>query len=434
MWITDHPFVHMEALRLKLHVLHAKTRSKSLNLQRLFGYPRCPQALSTPLSISINESQIMDLTVAKKDLLRFVARVQGVVERKSTMPVLSNVLLNATATAEGGSLRLSATDMYLAIQGNLNAEVKQPGTVAVSARDLLERIKMMPEGPIQISTTDGANTVLRAAGSARRFTLRGLPGEDFPPLPTPAAGAPSLALEVSTLSQLMGTTYYAVSTDETRADLNSALFEWDGELVRMVATDGHRLAKIELRVPGRTATATMLIPLKAINELRRLCEELSQEKDASLQITQSGSNAFFQAGSTTFSVRLVDAHFPPYAQVIPKESNKKMRASRVALAEALRAVSIAASERTGGVKLSVTTNEVRITSESAETGDGFDQVSVEYSGEPMQIGFNARYFLDVLNVLDEEEVDILLSGELDPSVIKPASDRNFIAVVMPMRI
>jgi DNA polymerase-3 subunit beta len=370
-----------------------------------------------------------------------VTRVQGVVERKSTMPVLSNVLLNATASAtgtpEGGSLRLSATDMYLAIQGNLNAEVKQAGTVAVSARDLLERVKMMPEGPIQIVTTDGSNTMLRAAGSARRFTLRGLPGEDFPPLPVPAPGAPSLALEVNTLQQLMGTTYYAVSTDETRADLNSALFEWDGECVRMVATDGHRLAKTELRVPGRTATATMLLPLKAISELRRLCDELATDKDAkdaTIQITQSGSNAFFQAGATTFSVRLVDAHFPPYAQVIPQLSNKRMRASRVALADALRAVSIAASERTGGVRLSVSTNEVRITSESAETGDGFDQLPVEYTGEPMQIGFNARYFLDVLNVLDEDEVDILLSGELDPSVIKPASDRNFIAVVMPMRI
>ena len=379
----------------------------------------------------------MELSVAKKELLRLLTRMQGVAERKSTMPVLSNVLLSVDGPS---ALRLAATDLYLSVVGRVNADVKKGGSVAVPAKDLLERVKMMPEGPIQISTQDNATTTLKASGSARRYSLRGMPGEDFPPLPTPAEGSPTLALDVAVLSELIAKTYFSVSTDETRAHLNSALFEWDGDVVRMVSTDGHRLSKMEVQVPGRQAAATMLIPLKAIQELRRLCDELaaegSKDKDSKPQIsiTQSGSSAFFQAGGTTFSVKLVEAQFPPYAQVIPQSSEKKVRLPRATFADALRAVSIAASERTGGVKLSLQTGTLRISSESPDSGEGSDEVPVDYSGPGMTIGFNAKYFLDVLASLDEEEVILGLGGELDPAVVRPASDRAFLAVVMPMRI
>src|SRR5262249_30236935 len=153
-----------------------------------------------------------------------------------------------------------------------------------------------------------------------------------------------------------------------------------------------------------------------------------------IQITQSGPSAFFQSTGTTFSVKLVDAQFPPYAQVIPQNSEKKLKAPRQALAEAMRAVSIAASERTGGVKLSLQKGTVRITTESPESGDGFDEVPVEYAGAPITIGFNAKYFLDVLAALDDEEVMLGFSGELDPAVLRPSSEKQFLAVVMPMRI
>ncbi|CAN5714661.1 DNA polymerase III subunit beta [soil metagenome] len=377
----------------------------------------------------------MELAVAKKELLKLLTRMQGVAERKSTMPVLSNVLL----TVDGpNALRLAATDLYLSVVGRVNAEVKKGGTVAVPAKDLLERVKMMPEGQIQIVTQDNATTVLKAAGSARRFTLRGMPGEDFPPLPTPAENAPTLSLDVDVVAQLIAKTYFSVSSDETRAHLHSALFEWDGDIVRMVSTDGHRLSKMEVKVPGRQASATMLIPLKAILELRRLCEELSAEsKDKEkpqISITQSGSNAFFQAGGTTFSVKLVEAQFPPYAQVIPAASEKKVIAARAPFADALRAVSIAASERTGGVKLSIGGGTMRISSESPDSGEGSDEVPCDYTGATITIGFNAKYFLDVLAALEEEEIVLGLGGELDPAVLRPNSERQFLAVVMPMRI
>jgi len=382
----------------------------------------------------------MELTVAKKDLLKLVTRMQGVAERKSTMPVLSNVLL---AVDGPNALRLAATDLYLAISGRVNAEISKGGSVAVPAKDLLERVKMMPDGPIHIATQENATTTLKASGSARRYTLRGMPGDDFPPLPVPAEGAPTLALEVDVLQELIAKTYFSVSGDETRAHLNSALFEWDGDVVRMVTTDGHRLSKMEVQVSGRQASATMLIPLKAIHELRRLCDEMLAEqgkeaKDApkaQVQITQSGSSAFFVGGGTTFSVKLVDAQFPPYSQVIPQNSEKKVRVPRAPFADALRAVSIAASERTGGVKLGIGAGTMRITSESPESGDGFDEVPVEYGGAAITIGFNAKYFLDVLGALgDEDDVVLGLSGELDPAVLRPGGERNFLAVVMPMRI
>jgi DNA polymerase-3 subunit beta len=377
----------------------------------------------------------MELTVAKKDLLKLVGRMQGVAERKSTMPVLSNVLLSVDGPS---ALRVGATDLYLALVGRVTADVSKGGSVAIPAKDFLERIRMMPEGPIHIASQDNASTTMKAAGSARRFTLRGMPGDDFPPLPAPAEGAPSLALEVDVLQQLIANTHFSISTDETRAHLNSALFEWDGDVVRMVTTDGHRLSKMEVKISGRQASATMLIPLKAIQELRRICEDIlgegTKETKPQLQIAQSGSSAFFQGGGMSFAVRLVDAQFPPYSQVIPQQSEKIVRLPRAPFAEALRAVSVAASERTGGVKLTLTRGTMRITTESPESGEGFDEVPVEYAGANMTIGFNAKYFLDVLASLDEDEIQLGLGGELDPAVVKPIGARQFLAVVMPMRI
>ena len=388
----------------------------------------------------------MELTVAKKDLLKIVARMQGVAERKSTMPVLANVLLAADGN---NALRLAATDLYLALMGRIPAEIAKGGSVAVSAKDLFERVKNMPDGPIVIASQENATTTIKASGTARRYTLRGMPGDDFPPLPQPAEGSPTLALDVEVLAELIAKTHFSISTDETRAHLNSALFEWDGDVVRMVTTDGHRLSKIDVKVSGRQASETMLIPLKAIQELRKLCDEMLAEGASSgtdgeknkpeLLITRSGASAFIQGAGTTFSVKLVDAQFPPYAQVIPQAGEKVVRAPRSALADALKAVSVAASERTGGVKLSLSKGSMRITSESPESGDGFDEIPVEFAGPNMSIGFNAKYFLDVLAAINDDEVAIGLSGELDPAVLRPAgattsSDRQFLSVVMPMRI
>jgi DNA polymerase-3 subunit beta len=379
----------------------------------------------------------MDLVAPKKNLLRLLQRCQGVADKKSTMPVLANVLLSS----DGNLLQVAATDLFLSVNGSLEAEIKRSGSVAVPARDLFERVKAMPDGPIHIVVGNGAQTTIQAVGSARRYTLHGLPGADFPALPAPGVDAPTLELTVDTLAKLIHRTHFSISTDETRAHLNSALFECGDGVVRMVTTDGHRLSKMEIVVDGLKATTTMLIPLKAIGELRKLLDEVTDSRDTTVvTITQTGPNAFFRLCGVQFSVKLIDAQFPPYEAVIPAVTDRAVRAPRLQFSEALRAVSLAASDRTGGVKLALNDGALRITSESPESGNGFDEVMVDYKGPEIAVGFNARYLLDVLGSMDDDEVTLGLSGELDPAVLGPAAGigetarGSYVAVVMPMRI
>jgi len=325
------------------------------------------------------------------------------------------------------------------VSGKIPAKVESGGAIAIGARDLFERVKMMPEGQISIVTSGGAATTIRAVGASRRFTLHGIPGEEFPSLPQPDESVAPLTIPIATVSALIAGTYFSISTDETRLHLNSALFEWDGERVRMVTTDGHRLSKMDALLPGKHASATMLIPLKGVLELKRLCDEASEDKSDSgneIRISQSGPNAFFQLAGFQFSVKLVDAQFPPYQQVIPEHSEQKVRASRAAVADALRAVSVAASDRTGGIKLTLAGGKMRFESENPDSGEGFDEVNVDYSGPELTVGFNARYFLDVLNAVDAEEIELSVSGELDPAVVRPATESttSYLSVIMPMRI
>lgn len=376
----------------------------------------------------------MDFIVPKKDLLRLVSRCQGVADKKSAMPALSNVLLSA----DTGLLSVSATDLYLSITGSCSAEVVTPGGVALPARELFDRVKAMPEGPVQLTTTVGGQTTLRALSSPRRFTIHGIPSSDFPPLPKPDAEAPTLSLPTELMAKLISRTHFSVSTDETRPQINSALFEWSGDRVRMVTTDGHRLSKMEAVVEGVNATATMLIPRKAIVELKRLADDAKAEKNQStLVISQSGPNAFFELAGMRFGVKLVDTQFPNYRQLLPKTTQRSVLIPRKAFAEALDAVRIAASDRNGGVKITTTQGLVRITSESPESGNGFDEIPVDFQGTDLTIGFNARYLLDVLGALDDDAILLGISGELDPTTLRPATEtplEDFIGLVMPMRV
>lgn len=381
----------------------------------------------------VNVDTEMQVTVSKKELLRLLARCQGVADKKSTMPVLGNVLLEAA----GNGLRLAATDLFLSVSGEVPAEVTAKGNVAVGARDLFERVKAMPEGKLSITTTDGASTTIRAVGQPRRYTLHGIPGSEFPQLPEPAKSEASLTLDVDVVALLISTTHFSISTDETRLHLNSALFEWKAGLVRMVTTDGHRLSRMQIQVKTKAPDMTMLVPLKGVQELRRLCDEARGEGVKTLQLQRSGQNAFFQIGGIQFGVKLVDAQFPPYDQVIPTSTSYSIVAPRASVADAIRAVSIAASDRTGGIKLSLDQNVIRFSSESPESGDGFDEVPVEYAGDAFTVGFNAKYFLDVLGAIECDELNLGISGELDPAVIRPANNlegSDYLAVVMPMRI
>ncbi len=388
----------------------------------------------------------MDLTVAKKDLLRMAKRAQAVADKKSTMPVLSNVLLDARS----GELVVQATDLYLSVSGVIPAEIRKKGAVAVPAKDLFDRINTMPDGPVIISCPEGGGTTkIKSGVGARAFTLPGVPGSDFPQLPKPGEDAPRFKLPAHLLRQLIGHTRFSISPDDTRPNLNSAMFEWNESRIRMVTTDGHRLSKMEATLEGAIgASASLLLPLKAISELEKLADETIAEHKGDKESTPvvtlipADSNAFFEVAGGLFSVKLVEAQFPSYKKVIPESSSRMARIPAAAFADSLRAVSLAANDRTGGIRLTLAPNTLRITSESPESGEGIDELPMDYQGSEITIGFNAKYFQDVLAAVKEDGDEVLLglSGELDPAVLRPALDDeaakkfDFVAVVMPMRI
>lgn len=397
----------------------------------------------------------MELTATRKDLLKLMARMQNIAERRGARPILSNVLFS---TKDETTIDLKATDLYLSMEGQVEAQVTRGGRVAIHARDLLERIKMMPEGPVQIKSAHGSTIALKGANTERRYTLRTMAGEDFPTLPAPAEGLPTFSVGAGLLAKLIRRTHFAVSADETRQQLRAALLEWEGTSLRMVAIDGHRLARAEEQVKDSQGTEEdvkdnqqlegLLIPARALNELRRLCEETATEtpKEANspsagglLRVIKGSSDAFFETGSgVRLSVKLVKEEFPPYTQVIPASVEKKACVHRATFIESLRAVSIAASGQTTGIKLTLEGGTMRITSGSSENGDGFDRIAVEYEGAPITMSFNAKYLLDALAALDEEEIELGLSGELDPALIQPSNrqgnDGRNVCVIMPMRV
>ena len=373
----------------------------------------------------------MEFTAPKRDLLALVGQAQGASDKKSAMPVLANVLL----TANGGKLHVAATDLYLGVTGSCNVEVTHPGSLALPAKDLLDRVKMMPDGPIVVTERENNSATVKAVGAARRYTVHGMPGSEFPKLPEVVTGSPTLELATSVLAQLIARTHFSVSTDETRAHVNSALFEWAGDVVRMVTTDGHRLSKMEVKLDGKHVSTQMLIPLRALHELKRLVD--GARNVDTIRIQQSGATAFFHIGDMLFSLKTVDAQFPPYQQVIPAYVQCELKVPRGALADAVRAVSIAASDRTGGVKLTLENGMLRVTSESPESGNGCDEVPVDApeSAAKLVVGMNAKYLQDVLGALTDDEVTIGMSGELDPITVRQldTNKRNDVYVIMPMR-
>jgi DNA polymerase-3 subunit beta len=388
----------------------------------------------------------MELSISKKDFLRGLARTHAVADRKSSMPILSNVLLSAD---DAGVLRFAATDLYLAVSASAEAEVKRPGTVALSARTLFDIVKNLPEGEVKLGL-DKHNAVLLRSGKIK-FRIPGMPGEDFPPLPS--AGEGSFAeIDASLLSQLIGLTQYSMSSDDTRPHLAGTLFEIDGRAVRMVTTDGHRLSKAEAPYEAPTRFS-ILVPSKGIAELKRLLEDAKSEKrpasverekgdkaeltpdgPAKVGIAHVGGNAFFRGQDVQLSVKLADEQFPPYAKVIPQSHSRRVIASRELLVDSLRRISLVASDKSGGVRLALEPGKLEIVSENPDVGEGSEELDVDFAGEKVSIGFNARYLLEALSSMPDDEVVLELGGELDPGVIKPVHDGRFVGVIMPMRI
>lgn len=378
----------------------------------------------------------MQITIQKRAFLRSLARTHGVADRKSSMPILSNILLDASV--EDG-LRLSATDLYLGMSSKAPAEVAVPGVVAVAARTLFDIVKNLPEGEITFSV--GENQAAEIRCGKINYRIPGMPGEDFPPLPNPEGGE-AVGVRAEVVAELIGLTQYSMSTDDTRPHLAGSLFSADDGVVRMVTTDGHRLSKAEHHLPADAPkpSFTMLVPHRGVAELRKLVDEARTDAKSSgdnpmVEIVQTGGHAFFQYADTRLSVKLAEEQFPPYEKVIPQSQTKRVVAARTRLIEALKRISLVANDKSGGVSLSLEPGSLKIQSQNPDVGEGSEEVDVDYDGETLSIGFNARYMLDVLNALNHDEVSLGLSGELDPGVIRPVGEGvDFAGVIMPMRI
>ncbi len=375
----------------------------------------------------------MELVIPRKALLRALARTHAVADRKSSMPILSNLLISTDD--EKKSLRISATDLFLAVTASVDATITKTGSAALSARTLFDITKNLPEGDISISILPQHAAEIRSGKV--RYKIPGMPAQDFPSLPTPG-NSPAIDLEVEKLIELIGQTSYAMSSDETRPHLAAALLEGETDTLRMVTTDGHRLSKAE--VPMKiSSNFTMLIPAKGIAELKRLVDDAKAEKSGSsalspVSVTTSGGSAFFRREGVQLSVKLSDEQFPPYRQVIPKSQPKKVLVPRAGLLEALRRISLVASDRSGGVRFSIAPGKLKVESENPDVGEGAEELDVDYAGDELTMGFNARFFADVLASLPDDQVILEFSGELDAGVIRTPRAEQFVGVVMPMRI
>ena len=369
----------------------------------------------------------MDIIVPKSDLVAVLTRTRALVDRKSTMAVLTCVHL----VAEKGRLLVSSTNLQMSLRASIDVETKKVGEVAIPCGDLLDRVRMMPEGPIQITGKDDHGVTLKAVGMARRFTLPGFPPSDYPQLPTsPESGG--FTLDAKMLGGMIARVDHAISTDESRAHLSSMLVEIEAGLVRLVATDGHRLAKIETAVDGVAAAAPLLIPIRAVRELRRMCDESEGPIDIRADSANRGATVFVRAGSYSLGMRTVDATFPPYAQVIPKaRPDSKATLPRQGLIDAVRAVSLASSEKTGAIELGFSTKALRVMAESLSAGDGFDELPMEFTGKALDIGCAARFLLDALECIGGEDVSIDLGAPLEPIGLRAP---GYVAIVMPMQI
>ncbi len=381
----------------------------------------------------------MELKIQQRDFLRGLARTYGVADRKSSMPILSNVLLSAEAPER---LRLSATDLYLGITALAPANIQRGGSVAVSARTLFDIVKALPEGEITLRV--GENQAVTLEQGKIKYKVPGLPGDDFPPLPNPG-DIDFAILNAALVGELIGLTSYSMSSDDTRPHLAGALFEGDGKLVRMVTTDGHRLSKAEAKLDGEMLNFSMLIPHKGVAELKRVIEDAKseakaqskggEEVEARVSIAMSAGNAFFRNGDLQLSVKLAEEQFPPYDKVIPQQHSKTIIAGRDKLIATLKRISLVASDKSGGVQLHIEPGVLRIVSQNPDVGEGTEELDVDYAGDGVSIGFNARYLLDALSALSHDEVALELSGELDPGVVRPVGEGiSFVGVIMPMRI
>ena len=374
----------------------------------------------------------MRVTVERNELLTALQRVQGIVEKRNTMPSLANVLLEAKP--EG--LDISATDLELGMRGLYKATVEEPGSVTFSARKLYEILKEINDSEIAMTVTDDCLVTIKTGRG--EFKVVGLPSKDFPPLPAIEREG-LIPLPGVGLLQLIRKTLFAVGDNDTRYVLNGLLIvvtnSGETPIIRLVGTDGHRLAMAEQNlVPaeggGQNQEEKVIVPKKAAAEIRRLLEEGGDEP----MIGFTKNMLIFRKSGLVLTSRLMEGNYPNYQQVIPKAGNKKITVTRDDLEGALRRVSVLSQNKSYAVKLTFSKKAITLFSSHPDMGEAQEEIPAGFNGDDFSAGFNARYLLDVLGVMESETVVLNMEASLSPCLIREMDNPSFQAVVMPVKV
>ena len=367
----------------------------------------------------------MKATIERAVLLKSLGHVQSVVERRNTIPILSNVLLEAR---EDGSLRLMATDLDLQVDETIPANVSQAGAITVSAHTFFDIVSKLPEGSqVELTAAEGKMQVV--AGRSR-FNLSTLPRDDFPviaegDLPT------RFELPAATFREIIEKTRFAISSEETRYYLMGIFFHVVEDQMRAAATDGHRLARVTVARPdGADGMPDVIVPRKAVNELYRLLEEL----EGTVEISLSPTKVRFGLGSAILTSKLIDGTFPDYNRVIPTANDKLLKLDPKSFAQGVDRVSTIASEKTRAVKMAVDRDKVTLSVTSPENGVATEEVPADYGSDGLEIGFNAKYLLDILGEIDGDTVEVHLADAAAPTLLRENDKSNALYVLMPMRV
>jgi DNA polymerase-3 subunit beta len=372
----------------------------------------------------------MEIIVKKSELVNALARVQGIVEKKNTVPILSCVLLEV----EGSHLFVSATDLEISLRSRYEANVSSEGAVTAPAKKLFEIVRELSDGDVRMTAEEGG--WVRIEQGRSRFKVMSLPKEDFPTNPQGEEGE-RIEFEPKMLTEMIDKTGFAMSHDQTRHALNGILWEMTpiggGEVeCRMVGTDGHRLAYIKRLCRGEVAEVkSAIVPRKAIVELKRLISESGEEK---IEVFLQDNSMSFRLGENNMLTRLVEGQFPDYQQVIPSEILRKAIVDREAFYRAVRRVSTLSTDRSTPLKFTFKEGGVMISAVNPEVGEATEDLEADFHGEDLEIGLNARYVIDTFSVIDQDKVRIGMNESLSPGLIQPIDDDEYQCVIMPMRL
>ncbi|HTZ99024.1 MAG TPA: DNA polymerase III subunit beta [Candidatus Aquilonibacter sp.] len=370
----------------------------------------------------------MEFSVKKFDLLEELNLTQGVVERKTTIPILSNLLCEAS----GNRLTITATDLELSIRTSCEARVKKDGAGTIPAKKLLELVRLLPDEEIKFKLLE--NHYVHVTCDRKNYKLIGMSKENFPALP--AFPHALVRIPANLLGSLIAKTTFAISLEESRYTLNGALLVLKPGSVTMVATDGHRLAMVEIdhKLEGLSSETRVLVPKKAMNEVQRLAGEAGDS--GMVEFAQDESHLFFQFGRRLLTCRKLTGQFPNYEAVLPRDANKAIVFERGELQDALRRVSQLADQRSHAVKFMLAKEGVEISASSPEYGEAKEVIDKEFKGDPIAIGFNAQYLLDFLSAAADGPISFELKDEQSAGQLRPLGDESlrYRYVVMPMRI